>query len=36
MKLSLTESEIKELLLNEREEMRKQVLKANEEVMSKY
>ena len=34
--IAIKHNEIKELLLNEREEMRKQVLKANEEVMSKY
>ena len=34
--IAIKHNEIKELLLNEREEMRKQVLKANEKVMSKY
>ena len=34
--IAIKHNEIKELLLNEREEMRKQVLKANEEIMSKY
>ena len=34
--IAIKHNEIKELLLKEREEMRKQVLKANEEVMSKY
>lgn len=34
--IAVKHKEIKEMLLKEREEMRKQVLKANEEVMSKY
>ena len=34
--ISIKNKEVKQMLLNEREEMRKQVLKANEEVIAKY